>query len=328
MPVRPVTSCRGTVTGTREDVDPLLRAVLTTDTAAEQNMLQCILEAGVDQGWFLRPPVEEILNPSPSEMSWFYDALSGRDAVKPGCADPWSKRTPSARLISGREPGYVILTQRCDLVRAFVAEPLVELAHAAPVDGSAAATAKANSPRSIFFAEAEGGGVWAADLRQRVAIPKLRLLEQPDLTPAINGERAQKRFRLRLGQRYWRDPVPDDLVEAVQRPLRDTVKGSAARIATLRNFAMLLGQRSEGERVLVLAVAEDGRTAEAERDWIELMELLCNRESAAHARIDEASGVYTADDVPLGLWLDAFKFDLDEITYSSKAREDQATPNR
>jgi hypothetical protein len=133
---------------------------------------------------------------------------------------------------------------------------------------------------------------------------------------------------LRLGQRYWRDPVPDDLVETLQRPLRDAVKGSVARIATLRNFTMLLGQRSVADRVLVLAVAEDGRMAEAERDWIDLLDVLRRRAPTAHARIDEASGVYTSDDVPLGLWLDAFKFDFDEITYGSKAGADQATPER
>lgn len=318
------------MTGTPEeqDFDPLLSAVLTTDPAAEQEMLRRVLEAGLDQGWFLRPPAGELLNPSPPEMVRFCDALSTRDAVSPGCADPWAVSAPAARPIPGREPGWVILTQRCDLVRAFVSEPLVELARAATLDGPAAAASKTNSPRSVFFAEAEGGGVWAVDLRQRAWIPKMRLVEQPDLTPAIEGGRSQKRFRLRLGQRYWRDPVPDDLVETLQRPLRHTLRGSAARIATLRNFTMLLGQRSEGDRVLVLAVAEDGRTAEAESDWIDLMDLLSNREPAAHARIDEASGVYSSDDVPLGLWLDSFKFDFDELTYSSKADGDHATPNR
>jgi hypothetical protein len=311
-----------------EDLDPLLAAVVTTDSAAEQDTLRCILEADLDQGWFLRPLAEELLNPSPAEMTRFYDALSERGGVSPDCDDPWAAGAPSARPIPGTDPGWVVLTQRCDLVRAFVTEPLVELARASRLQGSDAAAAKTNSPRSIFLADAGDGHVGAVDLRQRAWMPKTRLLTQADLTPAIAGERGQKRFRLRLGQRYWRDPVPDDLVEALQRPLRDAVRGSAARIATLRNFSMLLGRRSDGDRVIVFAVAEDGRVDEADRDWNELLDVLRNRAPAAHARIDEDSGVYSSDDVPLGLWLDSFKFDFDELSYSRKAGADQVAPDR
>jgi hypothetical protein len=269
------------------------------------------------------------VDPSPLETGRFYDTLAQRDEVRLEVADPWATGAPPVQSISGLEPGWVVLTQRCDLVRSYATEPLVEMARAAPLAGMAAASAKANSPRLIAFADANPDGVWAADLRQRASLPKALLLEQPDLVPAIDGDRARKRFRLRLGQRYWRDPVPDDLVDALQRPLRDAVKGSTARIATLRNFSMLLGQRSPGGRVLVLAVAEEGRETEAESDWLELMEMLRRRAAEAHALIDaEESGVYSPDDIPLGLWLDCFKFDFDELTYCRRADDEHAEPDR
>jgi hypothetical protein len=318
------------VTGTpEEELDPLLAAVTAATPAEEQRTLGSILESGLDQGWFLRPSDDLLLNPTPAELVRFYNVVSARDIVRPTCPDPWATSAPAARPIPGPQPGWVILTQRCDLIGAYANEPLVEFARATQVDGPAAATAKANSARSIAFADAGGGALWAADLRQRVWLPKTLLLDQPDLTPAIEGDRAQKRFRLRLGQRYWRDPVPDDLVDALQRPLRDAVKNSAQRIATLRNFTMLLGLRNDDGRVLVLAVAEEGRETEAESDWGQLMELLRRRAPGAHALIDaDSSGVYTHEDISLGLWLDSFKFDFDELTYSRRADPEHATPER
>ncbi len=208
-------------------------------------------------------------------------------------------------------------------------EPIVELARARTVEGPDAAAAKTNSPRLVAFAEGADGVVWAADLRQRAWIPKLNLPLQPDLTQPIARDRARKHFRLRLGGRYWRDPVPDDLVNALQRPLRDAVKGSTSRISKLRNFLMWLGLRTDGEQALVIAVASDDRRAEAEADWLELMSHLESSKPDAHALIEpHESGVYSVSEVSLDLWLRSFKFDFDEVTYSRRADDGHAEPAR
>ena len=44
----------------------------------------------------------------------------------------------------------------------------------------------------------------------------------------------------------WRDPVPDDLVETLQRPLIGVVKGSRPRVALFENFTKWLGIRDDG----------------------------------------------------------------------------------
>jgi hypothetical protein len=326
-----MTSCRGTVaeTATEDDLEPLLAAVLASSATEEQQTLHAILEAGVDQGWFLRPDGDVLVSPSPFDSDRFFELLRDREPVRLERPDPWAEGPPPAQQIAGDRPGWVALTQRCDIVRSYVAEPLVELARASRLDGDAAAAAKTNSPRFVAFADATGGGVWAADLRRRASIPKGLLLAQPDLAPVIDTDRSRKRFRLRVGQRYWRDPVPDDLVDALQRPLRDAVRGSAARIATLQHFSMLMGQRADDGRVLVLAIAREGNEAEAQADWDALMELLEQRAPEAHALIEpEESGVYSSDDVSLGLWLDCFKFDFDELTYGRRASDEQADPPR
>jgi hypothetical protein len=145
--------------------------------------------------------------------------------------------------------------------------------------------------------------------------------------PLIDTARAQKRFRLRLGQRYWRDPVPDDLVETLQRPLVDAVRRSTTRIARFQNFVMWLGLRADDASVIILAVAEDGRHAEAQEDWDEVIRILADRSNTATALIEpNESGVYAADDISLGVWLDRFKFDLDELTYGRRASDASAEP--
>jgi hypothetical protein len=74
-------------------------------------------------------------------------------------------------------------------------------------------------------------------------------------------------------------------------------------------------------------MAPNGDRREAEKEWREVVDLLQEHEPDAAALIEpEDSGVYDVDDVSLGYWLDAFKFDLDEVTYGKKAADDQAAP--
>jgi hypothetical protein len=311
---------------TETALDPRLAAVAACGYDEERELLHEILRSGVDQGWFLRCDDELLVCPSPAAMERFLRTIAERPEAPLTEADPWAGGGPAAQPIKGDEPGWVMLTQRCDLIRALRVEPLVEVARAVHLKGDAVAAAKAGSARFVAFAPAESGGVWAADLRQRALLPK-SLLMQVSPIPAIDTERARKQFRLRLGQRYWRDPVPTDLVETLQRPLRDAVRRSSSRIAQMGSFSMWLGLRSDDGRVIVLAVAAKDREAEAEEDWLELMEWLEAKLPEAHALIEpHRSGVYTADDIPLGLWLEAFKFDFDEISYSRRAGDDHTPP--
>lgn len=311
---------------TETALDPRLAAVAACGYDEERELLHEILSSGIDQGCFLRCDDEALLSPAPAEMERFLETMEKRPSIGLTEPDPWADGGPAAQPIGGDEPGYIVLTQRCDLVRALRVEPLVEVARAVRIQGDAVAAAKVGSPRFVAFAPAEGGGVWAADLRQRACLPKPQLL-QTEPAPAIEGERARKQFRQRLGQRYARDAVPTDLVDTFQRPLRDAVKRSKPRIAQLGNFTAWLGQRTDDGHVIVYAVAADGREVEAEEDWLELMEWLEGKLPDVHGLIEpEVSGVYTADDLTFGLSLDAFKFDFDEISYSSRAGDDHAPP--
>jgi hypothetical protein len=227
-------------------------------------------------------------------------------------------------VIDGDEPGWVVLTQRCDLVRAYQIEPLVELARAAPVsDQRILEQARSNSPRYVLLAE-RPDGAWVIDLRRRAWLPKHLLPEHAAVQPLTNA-RAVKRLRLRLGQRYWRDPVPDDIVRDVQSPLREAIRRRQARVRRAGYFSEWLGIR-DGDKVLLLAILGEGKDRrEAE---VALDELLADLRPEVRERLAPESSVVGVDDISFGLWLDAFKFDFDEITYGRRADEEHATPHR
>lgn len=323
-------SYRGTVTETSDDPEielpAPLSALLECSADRERRVLDKILTDGHDQGWVLAGCDAAVLAPSPAQAAAFFKRAGERPPTKPTVADTWAETMPPAQPVPEERSIWAILTQRCDLVRSFAQEPLVEVAPVVELAHSEAVAAKTNSPRLIYLTDLPDAGTLAVDLRRRAAIPK-HALSAIAATPVIDNERAHKRFRLRLGQRYWRDPVPDDLVDTLQRPLIEAVKKSTARIARFESFTMWLGMRTEQGKVVVVAVAAEDSHANAEDDWNEVLKLLHKREPDAAALIaPDESGVYAVDDISLGTWLDSFKFDFDEITYSRRAGDAHAEP--
>jgi hypothetical protein len=306
-----------------EGEDPLLVPLTASTQEDERTVLDRILASGVDQGCFVRPSPDQLAAVDHERLERLLDDVSTRPASCPSIDDPYTDHDPPSAGIDGDEPGWVVLTQRCDLIRAYQVEPLVELARVTPVtDERILQQARSNSPRYIALAE-RPGGAWVIDLRRRGWLPK-HLLPDLEVVQPVPDARALKRLRLRLGQRYWRDPVPDDIVRDVQHPLRDALRGSRARVTRASYFSEWLGLRDD-DKVLVLPVLGQGknrREAEAAFD-----EVVADLAPDVRERLAPESSVVSVDDISFGLWLDAFKFDFDEISYGRRADADHATPD-
>jgi hypothetical protein len=312
-----------------DPLDPRLQRLIDAGADDEGAVLHGILERGVDQGWFCRPNDGEMVAATMPELESFYELISSRPQVALKQDDPWEAEDPPVIEIEGQEPGWIVVTQRCDLVRSYCQEPLVELARGRLVtDTGEARAARLNSPRLIAVADGPKKSAWAADLRQRALLPKDVLLQQ-ELFQPVRNSRARKALRLRLGQRYWRDPVPSHLVETLQRPLIQALSKSKSRAATAENFEALLGEQLDDGTVLVMAIVASGKSRDdAESDWNEVIEILGNTNPEALRVIEPIeSGVYSRIDLSLDQWLSMFKFDLDEVTYGKKASDKQAEPN-
>lgn len=259
-------------------------------------MLDGILVSGIDQGSFLRPRQDQIAVIGDEALGRLLDDVSGRPACGLGVADPFAGQDLPVIAIQGDEPGWVVLMQRCDLIRDYRLEPLVELARAGPVtDRPMLDQARSNSPGYVFLA-ARPDGAWIVDLRRRAWLPKHLLPSQND-AQSLPDARARKRFRLRIGQRYWRDPVPDDIVRDIQRPLHDALDRSRLRVRLGGHFSEWLAIR-DGDKVLVLAILGNGKDRrEAETAFEELLTML---KPEVRERLAPESAVVDVDDIAWG----------------------------
>jgi len=236
-------------------------------------------------------------------------------------ASRWPR--PSPTRFAGEAPGWVVITQRCDLIRSLHDEPFVEIARVAfETDANLVQSAKRNSSRFLFIA-AVAGGAWVADLRHQALLAKDQLPATPALNPVPAGT-DRRRLKLRIGQRYSRDALPTDLVEAVQKPILKVLKKSGPRKAS-ESFSEWLVFRS-GDKVVIQAVFDLSRISQAAADdAYNEIEKAFGQELLA--LIDEKdSGAVSLQGISLWRYFYGFKMDLDEVSYGSKASPDATKP--
>ncbi len=307
--------------------DDPFRGLLKVSAVEEADILDKILAQGIDQGWFIRPDTSHLVTATSEEFAAFLEGCAERPECKASMSDPWMTADPGTEAIHGEAPGYVVLTQRCDLIRGFDREPLVELAAVRLVTNPKdIREASKNSPRFIQLADAVGGGAWVVDLRLRAWIPK-HLFVESDATYPLETPRARKRFRLRVGQRYWRDPVPDDVDGGLQRPLMKVLDKLAAQGSPTRRGALMsewMGVRTT-TGIALYAIIEDAKDRRAAEDAFRAA--IDALPEDAKALIDEeASDVFALNEISFGAWLEAFKFSFDSLTYTRPSSASDAEP--
>jgi hypothetical protein len=290
----------------------------------EVRLLDDIKTRGYDQGSFLRPAPDQLLPVSdPDVTDAIFKAVAGRPSCEAAAHDPFENVPVEAVPIPGTEPGYVVATQRCDLVRPLVTEPLVELLYTElwhekeRIDG-----AKKLSSRFIHIADREEGGAWVADLRRRATLAK-DCLNKHDPVLAIDAVRMRKRFKLRLGQRYTRDALPRDVADQLA-PLLKFLRKNATNMKLTEPFIDLLAFRKEG-KVEVLAICPAGTDQRAADDaWQELEDAL--PDDYVHENLHEASRALPMEEVSIVFLLDGWTLDAGDISVNRKASEEHAEP--
>jgi len=297
----------------------------TASQEEELDVLCRILGSGIDQGCFLRPPPEHLIAVSPEQQEILFAALADRPPVGLPSIDAGESLSLGELPIVGDEPGWTVLTQRCDLLRSYCVEPLVELAHTTLIGPDMAGPARLNSPRLLWLCDHTNDGCWMVDLRRRVLLPKHLVLQSTIVRPFAD-DRARKLFRHRVSQRHGRDPVPDDIVELLQKPLKKVFSGSNAKVELASHFFAFLAVRAESE-LLLLALRDDDKPAEpADRAFDEILRRLREGDTDQTIALAKESMVLTAGDLSLDLWLKSCKLSLDEISYGRRAGDDHAQP--
>jgi hypothetical protein len=304
--------------------DPIVGPLFRQSAEQERAVLNEILTAGVDQGWLLRARPDQLITDT-TLLDRVLARIADRPPIQPDQEDPWREVMPPAPEDLGDDPAYAVLSQRCDLIRPYCLEPVIELAPARRViDKGEARQAKLNSTRLIAIGSDERS-LYAVEMRSRTWLPKHLLFDVPIGHAVILDPVDHKRFRHRLGGRYWRDAVPDDLREAFAEPLRKAFS-KGARNKLLRHFSMLLGQRI-GDRILVLAViGPESEEDAAYQDWEQAVDELERIAAEARGMMHEDSGPVSEEDLSVAQWLEVFKFEFDDLSYGSKVAEGHARP--
>jgi hypothetical protein len=291
------------------------------DKSAEVELLNAILVGGYDQGCFLRPGDAALLPLAPAVTTAVMTAMAERDIkAEPTADDPFEGTRLLTGEIVGDGPGFVVLTQRCDLVRGLMLEPFVELAHVErTANEDLISQAKRNSPRFIHLADCPDATAWVADLRQRAVLAKDHLAELPSVQPLVD-EVAYRRFKLRVGQRYSRDALPTRLVRDVQRPLQQFFR-KPANMGLAAVFTEFLVFEKDGQAQVVPIIGPGEDRHQAEDAWADIESRL-PADLVTH--MHDASNPLPIEDVNFWRYLTGWKLDLDEVTYHRKAGDQQS----
>jgi hypothetical protein len=287
-------------------------------------LLDAIKTGGYDQGSFLRPEADQLLPADdPDVTEAIFNAVAGRSAPEAAADDPFEDAPVETVAILDTEPGYVIASQRCDLVRPLRTEPVVELIYTELTeDPDVINAAKKLSNRLIHISDRAEGGAWIADLRRRVALAK-DCLPKHEPVLSIDSPRLRKRFRLRVGQRYTRDALPGDVREQLQTFL-DFLRKNKRNMALTELFTDMVAFRKEG-KVEVVAMCPAGTNAKTASDaWQAIEDAL--PDDYVEQNLHEDSRAVPMEEFSVLYLLEGWTLDAGDISVNRKSSDEHAEP--
>lgn len=118
---------------------------------------------------------------------------------------------------------WLVVTQRCDLIKGLRHEPTVALIRTTKWTAQAAKDKTRRSPY-LYTVRQHDGSAWVADFRETIVVPKAVLTKYRARQCLDDGTAVRRRFALAYAQRTWRRPVPTDIQQKVQQPLQEMRK--------------------------------------------------------------------------------------------------------
>jgi hypothetical protein len=314
---------------TETELPSSLEKLLSLDGDAERELLDQILTSGWEQGCLLdlgdgaQPPAL-----SPTAIRLLLGRLDGREARYPskGLTDPFEAEPLAQGDPGEREEGYLVVSQRCDLIKGIAAEPLVTVGYAFCCNrASLVSAARAGtSATHLHLCDVGDNNAWLLDLRSLGYVPKTWLSERTPIH-LIEPGLARRRFARDLGARSSRAPLPTGLVDHVQNPLRDWLYKSAKRRELCEPFSeFLLVEGTDGWGLL--AILGEGQDADAAAEQFDELFKQIDARLGDFQFDQDASDVIRLDQLSAADYLTAHRLDLNRVSYGSKASAEQAPP--
>jgi hypothetical protein len=303
--------------------------LLELDSEAEQKLLDEILDRGWDQGCLLSlPPRVEPSSFSPAHIKDVTARLTTRGAAYPAVPDPFETEPLACGDPGDLQEAYLVLTQRCDLIKGIATEPFVAIGRAfLSSDQAMNSSARAHTSATyLHLSDAANGEAWLLDLRAQWTIPKTWLAEIEPIH-LIKPGLPRRRFARGLGNRSARAPVPTEIVDGLQRPLRDWLYQSAARRSLCEPFSDLLVLPAAAGEWALIGIYDVGLNAEvATEKFDHLFEEIRGRVPSFPLSEDDSDAI-PIDQISAADFLSAHRLDLDKVSFGSKSTAgNQAEP--
>ncbi len=175
----------------------------------------------------------------------------------------------------------IVISQDCDVVASPSQEPCIETLICSPEKADWRNRIAFNS-RRYFVLDNDVGLV--AKAAYRLHIQKALAEHLPAPSPWSYGETLRARFVRWLGDRYTRPPLPDDVVDAVQRPIDivlDTIESNDPDRAALLSLAISelritlpATPRAPFEIAVLIMIQDDALTSEQAGKFADLLDEL------------------------------------------------------
>lgn len=305
-----------------------LRELVDLDEQSEREILDRILRGGWDLGAVFSLVGDRTPPPLSPTCIWvLHEKLGSRPALYPDGPDPFEAEPPPRGHHPDASDAYIVLNQRCDLIKGIAKEPLVKVAPARPIadrDLAASIANRTNATHAFLERDADGR-VWASDLRMSGYVPKTWLKDPSPHFPLAPGW-PRRRLGLEVAGRYSRAPVPTHVVEGLQRPVQRLYKQPDFRDCT-ELFSELIVLPDDNGRWQLIAVTDMGVDAdEAAKDFDVMLGLILG-EIGDFPLDRDGSDALRVDELSVADYFASFTLDMSRITYGQKASQTaQAEP--
>ncbi len=217
---------------------------------------------------------------------------------------------------------WIVISQRCDLIKGLSAEPTVALVRATkePVHEATGRTRRSSWQTIV---RRQNGYAWVADLREIAIIPKTLLQDFKPRQCLPEGDDERRRFALALGQRLWRRPVPREIDERITaRLIKKRKKGEWKDFfAAISQF--LVGKNDDTGQLCLYGVVHHSNSDVdpwlARFFYETVLPYLCEDEDGWLDH--ESSELAAADTVTILQVFDTYKLDLDYLSSKSEGSE-------
>lgn len=313
---------------------PRLTELATLGQCARVALVEEIHAQGFEPGCWIRVDDSELIGTA-TARELVGQTLQTLDKLAPGSLGAIEEFEGEHRWDPPTDghSAWIIISQSCDLIRDVRDEPLVQLALLRQASlGEDLASWSRNSARWIPLDPKGKASRYYVDLRVQAFVAKQALagieVRQAIPTDDDTKQRPRTRFALRVGWRFSRMGIPTRVVDEIVDPLVAFVIANKALRAELdERFSEWLLTRSEPPALIAVTPAQPASEAFRQAEDLLIQRVLTALPQELLARLDEdASQAIALDELSVPVWMDAYKIDLDFLTYGAKGPTDSPKP--